>query len=130
MSYVLDTHALLWYLARPKRLGKDAGRALRQVDRGNAQAWIPAIVAVELSMLRENRKSSIGLPELETTLKRNSMLAMLPTDLSQAQEFALLSGLRDPFDRLIVAAARASQSKLITADAAITASGLVEVVWE
>jgi len=42
----IDTHALVWYLLRPKRLGRPARRFLRAADAGRAEVLIPAVVAV------------------------------------------------------------------------------------
>jgi PIN domain nuclease of toxin-antitoxin system len=33
----IDTHALIWYLSRPKRLGRAAARLLREADAGRAE---------------------------------------------------------------------------------------------
>jgi PIN domain nuclease of toxin-antitoxin system len=40
-----------------------------------------------------------------------------------------IAAVRDPFDRLIVAAARSLRRPWLSADDAIAASGLVEVIW-
>jgi PIN domain nuclease of toxin-antitoxin system len=48
-EYVLDTHAFVWWATQPRRIGKAAARALREVDAGRAQAWIPSAVAIELT---------------------------------------------------------------------------------
>lgn len=129
-SYILDTHALVWYLCRPARLGRAARRALREVDAGRAGAWIPTVVAAELSLIHERGRSRVGVPELWTTLERNAGLGLLPLVADHVKEFALLRGLADPFDRLIVAAARVARCALMTADATIADSGLVEVIWD
>jgi len=128
-AYVFDTHTLVWYL-RGRRLPAVATRALREIDAGRVLAWIPAIVIVELALLHERRRSAIGIPELEATMMRNPQIHLLPLDPAQAKEFALLSAVRDPFDRLIVAAARSVRCPLLSADEAIAASGLVRVIWE
>lgn len=129
-EYVLDTHAFVWWAARPKRLGRAAARILRQVDAGRAAGWVPSIVGVELSLLREAGRVGLGVAELEAATQRNPSLRILQHDLPQAIEFALLTSLKDPFDRMIVGAARATNRQLITADERIRESGLVEVVWE
>lgn len=129
-EYVLDTHTLVWWATRPKRLGRAAARALRQVDAGRAQAWVPSIVGVEISLLNEAGRVGFGVAELEAATQRNSAVRVLPYDLEQVREFALLGSLRDPFDRMIVSAARATKRPLISADARIRDSGLVDVVWE
>lgn len=128
-AWIVDTHAFVWWV-RGRPLGRMARRALHEVDAGRSHAWIPAIVAVEIAFLHERGRSAIGVPQLEATLARNPDVGLLPLDLAQATEFALLGAVRDPFDRLIVAAARSAGCPLLTADAAIAASGLVEVVWD
>jgi PIN domain nuclease of toxin-antitoxin system len=128
-KYVFDTHALIGY-AQARRLGRAAARAIREIDGGRAAAWIPAVVPVELALLQERGRTVVGVAELEATLARNPAIRLLPLDLAQAREFALLPTFRDPFDRMIVAAARSVPAPLITADGHITDSGLVEVVWD
>ena len=57
-------------------------------------------------MLRELGRLEVGLVELKAALDSAPSLRFLPLDLAQLDEFALLPSLRDPFDRLIVSAAR------------------------
>jgi PIN domain nuclease of toxin-antitoxin system len=45
-------------------------------------------------------------------------------------EASALTGIRDPYDRLIVAQARMTPAPLITADEKIHASRLVQTVWD
>ena len=129
-AYAIDTHALIWHVSRPKRLGRRALRALRDVDGGRAQCWVPAAVAVEICLLREVRGIPIGLAEVEATMRDNPAFRPLPLDFPQVRQFALLPHVDDLFDRLIVAAARALDCPLITADAGISESELVDVVWD
>jgi PIN domain nuclease of toxin-antitoxin system len=56
-------------------------------------------------------------------------LRFLPLDLSQLEEFVALTGIRDPFDRLIVSAARHLRASLLTRDASLEETGLVETIW-
>ena len=126
----IDTHALVWYLSRPKRLARSARRLLREADAARAVVLVPAIVAVELSLLREAGRNTVGVAQLEALMAAQPAFSVLPLDLAQAVEFALLEAVRDPFDRMVVAAARAAGAPLITADEAIHESALVEVVWD
>lgn len=129
-EYVLDTHAFAWWAQNPKRLGRSARRALAAVDVGKARAWVPAIVGVELTLLHEAGRRLVTATDLEAATNRNREVRVLPMDLAQTLELALLGSLTDPFDRMIVAAARAAGHPLLTADANIRESGLVEVVWD
>jgi len=55
--------------------------------------------------------------------------AILALDIEQALEFGSLSGIRDPMDRMIVSAARATGSRLISNDEALDGFG-VERLWD
>jgi PIN domain nuclease of toxin-antitoxin system len=129
-QYVLDTHVFVWWVSRPRRLGRAAARALRAVDSGRARAWVPSIVGIELTLLAEAGRIRVGVAELEAATKRNDEVRILLHDLAQSSEFALLGSVADPFDRMMIAAARAADLPLVTADATIAASGLVDVVWD
>jgi PIN domain nuclease of toxin-antitoxin system len=126
----IDTHALVWHASRPKRLGRSAARLLRSADAGTAQVVVPAIVAVELSLIREAGRNVLGIAELTALLSLQPAFSMLPLDLDQVREFAMLSSVRDPFDRMVIAAARAAKVPLITADESIASSGLVQTLWD
>ena len=126
----IDTHALILHLSRPKRLGRGAARLLRDADRGRATVLIPAIVGIELALLREAGRKTVGIPQLEAFVTAQPSFTLLPLDLAQTKEFALLEAVDDPFDRMIVAAARTTGTSLMSADTAIRDSGLVDVVWD
>jgi PIN domain nuclease of toxin-antitoxin system len=81
-------------------------------------------------MLQERGRTDIGPAELEAMLARNPNFAILSLDLDQVHEFAALRAVRDPFDRMIAAAAIASRSPLLSVDSALGANGAVEVVWD
>ena len=103
---------------------------MRQVDQGNALALIPAIAVVELTLLREGGRRVIGPAEVQSLIAIHPNFEILPLDLRQATEFMLLGALNDPFDRLVVAAARVSDATLLTADERITTSGLAAIAWD
>ena len=126
---VLDTHACLYALASPDRLGVAARRALKQVEAGRAVAWIPAAVVAEIVLLRELGRVRVGFPELTDVFATSSAFRFLPLDLRQLDEFSAHVALRDPFDRLIVSACRAVRATLLTKDEALAERGLVRVLW-
>jgi len=127
--YVIDTHACVFLLAGPRKLGTHARRALERVERGDDEGWIPAAVAAEVVLLHELGRIGIGLPHLREAVESVPGLRFLPLDLDQLDQFASLTSIRDAFDRLIVSAARSLKADLITRDEALARSGLVRVVW-
>lgn len=128
-SYVLDTHAYLIAVTAPKKLGKNATRVLRRIERGQDEGLLPAAVVAEVVMLAELGRTDIGLQELKASLQDTPALRFLALDLPQLELFAGLRNLRDPFDRLIASATLATGSRLVTKDARLAESGLLEVVW-
>lgn len=127
---VLDTHALVWHLTSPKRLGAGARKALRDADSGRTEILIPAIVIVELTLLQRAGRKTVGAAEVHAVLAAQPAFRVAPLDLAQAIEFSLLSNIGDPFDRMIVAAARVLDAPLVTADDAIHTAALVPVIWD
>lgn len=126
----IDTHALVWYLSRPARLRRRALRLLRDADAGRAEIAIPAMVVVELTMLQEAGRRVPGAAQVQALVDAQPAFRVQPLDLDVATEFVLLSALRDPFDRMIVASARVADAPLITADGNISDSALVETIWD
>ena len=128
-DYLLDTHACVFSLAAPSKLGSKAKRAMKSVEEGRGIAWIPAAVVAEIVLLKELGRIEMGLPDLKVAFEQASGFRFLPLDLRQLDEFAVLGDLRDAFDRLIVGAARAMDAKLVTKDASLQDLGLVQTVW-
>ena len=126
----IDTHALVWHLSKPKRLGRAAARLLREADAGRAEVLIPAIVPIELTLLRDAGRNVVGAPQIEALIASQPSFRLAPLEMAHAMEFALLQQIDDPFDRIIVAAARTAGVPLITADGNIAASALVQTIWE
>ena len=129
ISIVTDTQALVWHLTDPARLGRAAQRALVAVDSGRWSCHVPAISLVELSLLYERRRVRVSIADVIAALADHPSFAVLALDLEQAVEFATLPGLRDPMDRLIVAAAIATGSRLISSDEKLDGYG-VDRIWD
>ena len=127
---VLDTHAWVWWLATPAKLGRRAKRAIDKADR----IGIPAICIWEIATkaeagtLRFDRPHDVWIDEALTDDPRIELLHLLPRISVEAARFSWDH--RDPADRFIVATARAHDAALITADARIHESGLARCAWD
>jgi PIN domain nuclease of toxin-antitoxin system len=115
---LLDTHALLWWLADNRKLGRRAREAIADP---RATVWVSAASAWEIAI-----KVALGrleLPEApEVCLPREieqNHFTPLPVTLEHALAVASLPAHHaDPFDRLLIAQAQIENLTLVTADEA------------
>lgn len=124
---VADTHAIVWWILSPSRLTPEARTVL---DTGPVH--VPIISCLEIANL--TRRGRLELP-LQVGAWLNAVFQLPNVSLAPLTlEIAIAAGLlgdpiRDPADRLIVATALHYGVPLITTDAKIRASGVVETIW-
>lgn len=111
MNLLLDTHALLWWLA-----GEELGvEALRAIEDPGADVLVSAASVWEISIKRALGKLRTGDDLLEAI--HGSGFAPLPIALEHAE---LAGGLpahhHDPFDRMLIAQAQALELVIVTRD--------------
>ena len=128
---VTDTHALVFHAAGSGALGSRARAQFSGAEAGRGLIYVPAAVIWEVGLLARAVRINLGRPVRAFFDDLFSNPAYQPHDLTAAQVFDAdeLRFTRDPFDALIVAAARDLDLALITRDAAIRESGTVRVVW-
>ena len=132
MSYLLDTHTLLWALFEPSRLGRKGAEIINNAD-------VTILVSV-VSFWELSLKYAIGKLELSNVtpddfpgLVRQAGFDVLPLAEADAATFHRLPRREhsDPFDRLLIWQAISRKLTFITKDKACTAytkQGL-KVVW-
>jgi PIN domain nuclease of toxin-antitoxin system len=126
---VADTHAIVWRLTSPTKLGRAAQRAFEAADSGRWLCCVPAIVLVEVALLRERGRIGVRPEDVLRALQGRQGYAVLALDAEQSLEFGALVGIKDPMDRMVLAAARVSGAKLVSSDAVFDGRG-VERVWD
>jgi PIN domain nuclease of toxin-antitoxin system len=112
MRFLVDTHALLWALGEPSTLSREARDAL--ADPSNL------IVVSSASLWECAIKASIGklnLPEDFFDSIPQAGYEVMPIGISHLNVYRTLPmHHRDPFDRILVAQARANALTLISRD--------------
>jgi PIN domain nuclease of toxin-antitoxin system len=128
IRYVLDTHTLVWAVLTPDRVGRKARKILE--ERPPETIGIPATVVRELGLLLALDKIEVRGSPLDVFAPVLERWPQIPISLRAALK-APVTGLPhgDPNDRMIVATALDLGVPLLTKDANITDSGVVEVVW-
>lgn len=129
MTYLIDTHILIWYVENDPKLSASV-RAILQ-DTTNA------VLVSHASLWEMTIKKSIG--KLQITLPPSALEHELSRQLIQllgfeASHYELLETLpfhhQDPFDRMLIAQAMAGGFTLITQDSKFAAyEKLVSLHW-
>ncbi len=112
MNLLVDTHVLLWWLDDPTRLSEAAGAAIRD---GANVVFVSAATAWEIVIKKTLGK--LDVPDNLDEVLRECRFTPLPITIAHA--LAVLSlpmHHRDPFDRMLVAQARAEGMTVVTRD--------------
>ncbi|HWF07338.1 MAG TPA: type II toxin-antitoxin system VapC family toxin [Bryobacteraceae bacterium] len=128
LRLLLDTHALLWWLADDASLGKRARAAIASISNtvtvSAASAWEIA-TKVRLGKLPGAEGLAADFAEY---LQREGFEA-LPISMDHAARAGLLAGdHRDPFDRMLIAQAQAENLALVSNEEVFDGFG-VRRVW-
>jgi PIN domain nuclease of toxin-antitoxin system len=128
---VADTHALLFHAAASRALGRRATAHFDACERQQALVYVPMAVIWEVSLLARASRINLRRPIRAFFEDLFSNPAYHPVDLTAEQVYLAdeLRFTRDPFDALVVAAARTLALPLLTRDRDIRASGAVRVIW-
>lgn len=129
MRYIVDTHALVWYIIGDPRLGNGARQIL---DDPSAQLVIPTIVLAEAKHISERKRISISFDDIMQTIVADARVTLFSLDIF------VVAGMPenlDIHDGLIVATALSAQRlfaeeiAILTRDEMITTSNQLPVVW-
>jgi PIN domain nuclease of toxin-antitoxin system len=128
MTYVTDTHPLVWFVGQVPRLSRRARAAFEDTS---VQLVIPTMVLAEIRFLSARRRITVGVAGVLAHLATSPNCLLRPLDEAVV---ARLPASLDIHDAIIVGTALvyreelSEQVALITKDEEITASGLVDVV--
>jgi PIN domain nuclease of toxin-antitoxin system len=125
---LLDTHVLLWFLAADDRLPP----RWREVLENRAdELYFSAVSVAEISLKYASGK--LKLPDAPARLIpeiiADRLLITLPLTIAHALGVSTLPvNHKDPFDRLLIAQARAESLPLITSDGQLSRYG-AQILW-
>ena len=110
--FLLDTHALLWWLAEPQRLD---GRAYEAIADTANEVFVSSISGWEIAV--KHALGKLQAPDnLEASIKKQGFTPLPLTFRHAEQAGALPPHHGDPFDRMLVAQAQIEGLIVITRD--------------
>lgn len=125
---VLDTHVLLWYFTSDKRLSLKAKKIIEDTHK-EGQILVPIIVLIELLHLLEKKRPRLKFLNFYEAIKREKNWHLIPFDEILLLELIKYPQFADLHDRIIVAATKLFEARLISKDKKIRESKIVNVVW-
>lgn len=129
IRYVIDTHALFWYLTGSRRLSVTAKDVF---DKGVAQTAIlviPVIVLAELFYLNEKAGRPFDFATEYTRLQESGQFEILPLYAQDIVDFARDAGVVEMHDRIIAGVARRLDAACVSRDRNIAGQTQIKVVW-
>ena len=132
MKYIVDTHALIWFLEGNSRLGIAAKQVLENQE---SQLILPAIALAEADFIVERGKTSIpSVIDLHIAVNGDPRIVVYPLDRAIVETTNTLLSINEMHDRQIVATAiilenQGAEANVLTCDRNITASGVVPIIW-
>lgn len=129
MTYIVDTHSLVWFLEGDPRLSAPARTGLADPS---VQLVVPTIVLAEIAFLYAKHRVTVDVPSVLAHVASATNCIVYPLDELVVER---LPTTLDIHDAIIVATGIVYRDVLgeavavITKDTDITASGLLTVIW-
>lgn len=124
-AHLLDTSTLLWALGEPERLSP---RSRRLIDAGENVVSVASYWEVVI----KTQKGLLSISDLATWWRQATELAVARILHIRATHITALAALpilhKDPFDRILIAQAKAEGLGLVTGDASISAYP-IQTIW-
>ncbi len=123
--FLLDTHAVIWYLTGSSELSPVA-RQLMETKRcffSYATLW-----EVAIKQAKGTLEFEIDIPKLKNVLENEEFLYLPPTEYDAERLKKLPDIHKDPFDRLLIAQATNNDLTIITRDSKIPLYA-VKSIW-
>jgi PIN domain nuclease of toxin-antitoxin system len=131
-NYLLDTHSLLWFQGNSPKLSR-AAIEINQNPRNNVSFSQISLyeIAIKLSIGKlPDFKADISTIYQQAIQDRLNFLPIQNSHLYFYKEVPLLSDHRDPFDRLLIAAAYTEMATIISIDKKFDLySNFIKTIW-
>lgn len=128
MSFLLDTHVILWFLEGNHNLSL---KARISIENSNYTKFISMAsiweIAIKLNLAK--LRMEIGLDQLKTEILQNGF-ELLPLRFEHFLELSKLEDIhKDPFDRILISQALCENLRLISGDKNFSQYKSLDLLW-
>lgn len=123
--YLLDTHAIIWYVSGSTELSQTA-KDIMETKRcffSFASLW-----EIAIKQAKGTLQFNIDIPKLKTVLEDEEFIYLPPTEFDAEAIKALPDIHKDPFDRLLIVQAIENNLTIVTTDSKILQYN-VKTIW-
>ncbi|HBF13896.1 MAG TPA: hypothetical protein DDW49_11020 [Deltaproteobacteria bacterium] len=113
MNYIIDTHVLIWRFVEPSRLSQKQKIIFKKETN---QFLVPSMSLLEVQYLTEIGRVKLEMGDFLIALKNQDNFSIASFDEGILLHSLKLTSNRDPFDRVILAHALATSTKILTRD--------------
>lgn len=128
-AYVVDTHALIWYLTGDPKLSVQVKAIFEAAERGETQLILSVISLAEMYYANQKRRLFSDFQVMFESLKSNLAYQFVDLKPDHILEFTRDAAVPEMHDRIIVGLAKRLGIRLITVDSLIIAAQTVTTVW-
>jgi PIN domain nuclease of toxin-antitoxin system len=127
--YVVDTHALIWYLQGSHRLGPQAHAVFQAAELGQTRILVSAIVLAEMYYVNQKHGIFSDFPTTYRDIVRQPYFRLVPFVSDDVLDFSRDDDVPEMHDRMIAGLARRLNAPIITVDSAIAQSSGIVTIW-
>uniref|UniRef100_Q3ATW9 PIN domain-containing protein n=1 Tax=Chlorobium chlorochromatii (strain CaD3) TaxID=340177 RepID=Q3ATW9_CHLCH len=128
MDYLIDTHALIWFINGDTQLPDKAQKIIKNID-NKCYISIASIWEIAIKISLDKLDLNGGFDEISKIIVRYDF-ELLPISIEHIAEIIGLEfHHRDPFDRMIIAQGLVENISIITKDKIFTNYN-VKIIWD
>ncbi|MEK7542652.1 MAG: PIN domain-containing protein [Patescibacteria group bacterium] len=127
MKYVVDTHSLVWYFTKDKRLSNRVKSILQESEDGRNELIIPTIVLLEAVDICEKKKISFDIDKLFSFIEAKDNFQISDVDFPLVKELVRIGRGLDLHDRIILATGKLFNGIILTRDSKL--KKFTKVIW-
>ncbi len=130
-TYVVDTHALLWFAAGEVRRLSAKARHVMEGHGSTTEVVISVVSLWEVALLHDEGRVRLpsGFSHWCDAIEAERGMRIEPLVRADVEEARALATLVDPHDRLIAGTALRLGVPLVTVDARVRRTTMVRTVW-